>query len=46
MITHKQTVTFTKPQADYLKAEASALGISVADLVRRIIDRHREKGRK
>ena len=40
---HKQTITFTRPQAEYLKAEAERLGISVADLVRRIVDQHREK---
>ena len=44
--THKQTITFTKPQADYLRTEAARLGLSVSDLVRRIIDQHREKGRK
>jgi hypothetical protein len=42
MSTHKQTVTFTEPQAAYLKDEAARLGISVADLVRRIIDHYRE----
>ena len=41
--THKQTITFTKPEIDYLKAEAKRLGISVADLVRRIIDQHQER---
>jgi len=38
----RQTITLTGPQTAYLKAEAEQLGISVADLVRRIIDRHRE----
>ena len=38
---HKQTITFTAPQAEYLKIEAARLGISVADLVRRIIDHYR-----
>jgi hypothetical protein len=38
----KIAVSFTKPQADYLKKEAKRLGISVADLVRRIVDSHRE----
>jgi hypothetical protein len=38
---HKQTITFTAPQIAFLKAEAAKLGISVADLVRRIIDGHR-----
>jgi hypothetical protein len=41
--THKQTVTFTKPEISYLRIEAKRLGISVAYLVRRIIDQHQEK---
>jgi len=45
-MTHRQTIAFTDPQAAYLKAEAERLGISVADLVRRIIDQHREKEAK
>ena len=40
---HKQTITFTRPQIEYLKKAATVLGISVADMVRRIIDQHREK---
>lgn len=36
-------VTLTGPQLAYLKSEAGRLGISVADLIRRIVDRHREK---
>ena len=39
--THKQTITLTQPQVIYLKGEAEKLGISLADLVRRIIDQHR-----
>ena len=42
MPTHKQTITFTEPQGVFLKVEAARLGISVAELVRRIIDQHRE----
>jgi hypothetical protein len=34
---------FTKPQMAFLKEEAERLGISVAELVRRIIDEYREK---
>lgn len=41
----RQTVVLTDPQADYLKAEATRLGISVSDLIRRIIDTYREKGK-
>lgn len=36
------SVTFWEPQAAFLKAEAERLGISVSDLIRRIIDQHRE----
>lgn len=32
---------FTDPQIAYLQAEAKRLGISVSDLIRRIIDQHR-----
>lgn len=38
---HKQTISFTDPQVAYLRAEAEKLGISLADMVRRIIDQHR-----
>lgn len=40
--THKTTLTLTKPQLEYLRKEAKRLGITVADLIRRIIDQHRE----
>lgn len=36
-------VTLTKPQRTFLKAEADKLGISIAELIRRIIDEYREK---
>lgn len=39
---HKQMVSLTGPQIEYLKAEAARLGISVSDLIRRIVDKHRE----
>lgn len=38
----RETIRFTAPQFAYLRAEAAKLGISLADLVRRIIDQHRE----
>jgi hypothetical protein len=41
----RQTVTFTRPQSDFLKLEAERLGITVSDLIRRIIDQHRESNR-
>jgi hypothetical protein len=40
----KRMISFTAPQIAFLNAEAARLGISVADLVRRIIDQHREEG--
>jgi predicted DNA-binding ribbon-helix-helix protein len=43
--TVRQTVTFTKPQYDWLKAEAERLGISVSDLIRRLIDEGRDRRR-
>ena len=41
--TTRQSVTLTLPQFAALKAESARLGISVADLVRRIVDMWREK---
>ena len=37
----KQVVSLTLQQLEWLKAEAARLGISVAELVRRIIDEAR-----
>lgn len=42
-MSHQQGVRLTDPQAEFLKREAGRLGISVSDLIRRIIDRHREE---
>jgi len=39
--TVRQSVTLTKPQYDVLRAEAERLGITVSDLVRRIVDEWR-----
>jgi predicted DNA-binding ribbon-helix-helix protein len=39
---HRQSVTLTAPQADLLKREAEKLGITVSDLIRRILDQWRE----
>lgn len=38
----RQSVTLTEPQFAFLKAEAVRLGITVSDLIRRIVDQHRE----
>lgn len=40
--TPRMTISFTKPQMAFLKAEADRLGITVADLIRRIVDQYRE----
>ena len=37
----RMSIQFTEPQLDLLRAEADRLGISVADVVRRIVDRYR-----
>jgi hypothetical protein len=42
MAMHKQMISLTDPQIAFLKAESARLGISVSDLIRRIIDQHRE----
>jgi hypothetical protein len=41
----KQMISFTDPQRHFLKREAKRLGISIAELVRRIIDAHIEAPR-
>lgn len=35
-------VSLTEPQIVFLKSEASRLGITVSDLIRRIVDQYRE----
>ncbi len=42
MSMYKQSVSLTEPQIEFLRKEADQLGISVSDLIRRIIDQHRE----
>jgi hypothetical protein len=39
----KRMISLTEPQAAFLKEEAARLGISVADLIRRIIDQYRRE---
>lgn len=39
----KRMVSFTAPQDEYLKREAGRLGISISDLVRRIVDAYRSQ---
>ena len=38
----KRMISFTEPQLTYLNTEAARLGISVPELVRRIIDEYRK----
>jgi len=38
----RQMLQFTKPQLEFLKSEAARLGLSIAELVRRIVDEYRE----
>jgi hypothetical protein len=40
--TKRQSVTLTEPQARFLEVEAERLGITVSDLIRRIVDTYRE----
>jgi len=42
MAMHKQMVSLTEPQIVFLKSEAERLGITVSDLIRRIVDQYRE----
>lgn len=42
MAMHKRMISLTSPQIDFLRREAARLEISVSDLIRRIIDQHRE----
>ncbi len=37
----RQTITFTAPQMKWLKAESKRLGITIADVLRRMIDEYR-----
>lgn len=42
MLTTRLNLHLTEPQWRWLRLEAKRLGISLAELVRRIIDAHRE----
>lgn len=43
MPTIRRNVYLSEPQDAYLAAEAERLGISVTELLRRIVDQYREK---
>lgn len=38
----RMSISFTEPQLAFLRKEAARLGITIADLVRRIVDAYRE----
>jgi hypothetical protein len=40
------TVRFTEPQLAWLKAEAAKFGVSIGDMVRRIVDDYRTAAAK
>ncbi len=42
MAMHKQMISLTKPQVTFLHQEAARLGISLSDLIRRIVDQYRD----
>ncbi len=39
----KQMLALTEPQVIYLQRESARLGITIPELLRRIIDSHRDK---
>jgi hypothetical protein len=39
----QRSIVLTKPQLAWLKSEAKRLGISIAEVIRRIIDANREQ---
>lgn len=41
--TRKRSLNFTIKQHGFLEKEAARLGITVSDLIRRIIDQYRDK---
>jgi hypothetical protein len=38
---HRSAVILTLPQIEWLRREASALGLTVSDVIRRIVDERR-----
>ena len=42
-VSSRLNVTLTEPQLVYLRVEADRLGISIGELLRRLIDQHRER---
>jgi hypothetical protein len=43
---YRTMISLTGPQTEFLKKEAARLGISVSDLLRRIVDAYREPKRE
>lgn len=42
MAMQKRLISLTDPQTEFLKKESERLGISVSEVVRRVLDKHRE----
>jgi hypothetical protein len=42
----QKTVSFSEPQYAFLNEEANRLGITIADVLRRILDAYRESRQK
>jgi hypothetical protein len=40
---HKQMVTFTIPQRDYIREVAKRLGVSFSEAVRQMVNKYKEK---
>jgi len=43
MAAHKLMVSLTRPQSEWIDIEAERLGVSRAEVVRRVLDRYREE---
>jgi len=40
---HRQSLTLTQPQREFLASEAARLGVTVSEVMRRIVDQYREE---
>jgi hypothetical protein len=45
-MTRRRSFILSRKQAEFLEEEATRIGITVSDLLRRIIDEHREAKQK
>lgn len=46
LMSTRLTVSFTDPQMAFLKKEAKRLGVTVAEIIRRLIDEYRDQRAK